>query len=224
MLQIDLESGNQRSIAWIDVDGKCFFPNFFIEFADVAAQNPAMEITNATEGLSSENPKIEIQIRIGENLNSNKRKRDGSESEFKEEEREDQTEGSSSNKRQLIVPDLVKPRLPNSKLLKEAEKAYSVVKNLFLSSLGVSERGATITAIHQCVRTDPLDKARYQVFQKQLEITKAARGEANMTFAWHGTSAEGVASILAHGFGIPSKISAHGVGIYLSPLKSSYMR
>lgn len=237
MLQIDLTSGNRSSIAWIDVHGKCFFPETFvdgggevanvsrdpnIEVVNVSSSNPNIEISNVTEDLASENPTIEIGIRIGGDFNSAKRKG------------ESETEGSSSNdqlgkkkkkKSPISAYDAESPRWPKAKLLKEGEKAHSVVKNLFLSGIGVLEPGAAITAIHQCSRSGPLDRARYEVFQKQMEIMKAVRGEANMQFAWYGASDKGVASILSHGFALPNKFSgseAHGIGIYLSPLRSSH--
>ena len=34
MIQIDLEFGKQRSIAWIDDKNKCFFPQTFVESTD----------------------------------------------------------------------------------------------------------------------------------------------------------------------------------------------
>ncbi|GMP80641.1 hypothetical protein CsSME_00035662 [Camellia sinensis var. sinensis] len=49
----------------------------------------------------------------------------------------------------------------------------------------------------------------------------------NMQFAWYGASNKGVASILSHGFALPNKFSgseAHGIGIYLSPLRLSHTR
>ncbi|KAL7175771.1 hypothetical protein ACSBR2_029377 [Camellia fascicularis] len=237
MLQIDLTRGNRSSIAWIDVHGKCFFPETFvdgggevanvsrdpnIEVVNVSSSNPNIEISNVTEDLASENPTIEIGIRIGGDFNSAKRKG------------ESETEGSSSNdqpgkkkkkKSPIRAYDAESPRWPKAKLLKEGEKAHSVVKNLFLSGIGVLEPGAAITAIHQWSRSGPLDRARYEVFQKQMEIMKAVRGEANMQFAWYGASDKGVASILSHGFALPNKFSgseAHGIGIYLSPLRSSH--
>uniref|UniRef100_A0A2N9FWQ1 RCD1 WWE domain-containing protein n=1 Tax=Fagus sylvatica TaxID=28930 RepID=A0A2N9FWQ1_FAGSY len=65
---IDFLTENQRSIAWIDENGKCFFPKVFVdeEFAK-SEENP-------------ENPKIEIEIRIDIDGNSSKRKRDEFES------------------------------------------------------------------------------------------------------------------------------------------------
>lgn len=223
MLIIDCDSEDQKSIAWIDVEGKCFFPKTFVSGA---REKQEAEIGNVAENLSSEIPKIEIEIKLSESLN--KRRRENMESES---ESEAEAEGSSSNdqselkKRKLVLSDCESPRWPKSKLLKEGDKAFTIVKELFLSGLGLS--GATITGIHQYSRPGPLDRARCEVFQKQIEITKAARGgEANMTFAWHATSAKGVESILAHGFGMPSTVpdsEACGIGIYLSPVRSPHV-
>lgn len=50
MVQIDFGSGNQRSIAWIDEQGKPFFPRVFID-------EDCMENSGV--------PKIEVEIRVG---------------------------------------------------------------------------------------------------------------------------------------------------------------
>jgi preprotein translocase subunit Sec63 len=70
-------------------------------------------------------------------------------------------------------------------------------------------------------------EARQEVFLKQIEITKAARGVSNTVYAWYGAPAKEVESILAHGFGGPRKVSAgetYGVGVYLSPFGLPHMR
>lgn len=225
MLEIELESGNQRSISWIDVDGKCFFPKIFINSYD----NNDPDFVAGYEN----SPKIEIEIKLSklgssEGLRSSdlnemeklsKRKR-GEHAEI------DQPEESSSNfkvKRSKIEKELQSPRWPKTRVLRAEEEGYTLVKNLFLTGLKTVEPGAEVTVINQCVRTGPLDVARRQVFMKQMEITKQARGASNMVFAWYGTSAKGVESILMHGFGIPampSRSEGHGSGIHLSPVRS----
>ncbi|GMY26888.1 probable inactive poly [ADP-ribose] polymerase SRO3 [Fagus crenata] len=84
--EIDLLTENQRSIAWIDENGKCFFPKVFVdeEFAK-SKENP-------------ENPKIEIEIRIDIDGNSSKRKRDEFESNSNSNSNEDEAEVTSSKK------------------------------------------------------------------------------------------------------------------------------
>lgn len=211
MLQIDFLTENQRSIAWIDENGKCFFPKVFVdeEFAN-SEENP-------------ENPKIEIEIRIDIDGNSSKRKRDEFESNSNSNSNEDEAEVTSSkkpdeddtSKRLRLTPtNLESSRFPNARLLSQADKAYPVVSNYFTVGIKKIDQGATITAIHQCTRTGPLERARYQVFEKQIETIKAARGESNTVYAWHCASARDVEGILKHGFAVPS----NGVGIYLSPV------
>ncbi|KAF2323913.1 hypothetical protein GH714_003941 [Hevea brasiliensis] len=212
MLQTDFDSGCQRSIAWIDEKGKCFFPKMFVgEDFDGRPKK-------------SENPKIEIEIRIDNS--PIKRKRDGLDKEEPEVNSSIKQEEDASKRPRLCFPDVETSRWPNARLLTEGEKAYSMVRDYFLSGIRKVDAGATITAIYQCTRDGHLEKARYEVFQKQIEITKAARGLSNLVYAWHGASAKGVESILAHGFGVPSKISGtecYGVGVYLSPLGLPYM-
>ncbi|XP_021600355.2 probable inactive poly [ADP-ribose] polymerase SRO1 isoform X2 [Manihot esculenta] len=213
MLQTDFESGFQRSIAWIDEKGKCFFPKTFV----------GEDFDGRLE--KSENPKIEIEIRIDNN--PIKRKRDGLVKEEPEVSSSMQQQQEDASKRQrLHLPDAETSRWPNARLLTEGEKAYSTVRDHFLPGIRKVDHGATITAIYQFTRNGHLEKARYEVFQKQIEITKAARGVSNTVYAWHGASAKGVESILAHGFAVPGKVSGpecYGVGVYLSPLGLPYM-
>ncbi|CAA3001544.1 probable inactive poly [ADP-ribose] polymerase SRO3 [Olea europaea subsp. europaea] len=230
MLEIELDAGNQRSIAWIDVNGKCFFPVVFI---DGNRNND-----NTLESCDENSVQVEIEIRVGENFgnledsncwdlnkfeNLNKRKRDCSES-----VEEGKTEGNSSNfndakRRKIVGNEFQSARWPHVRILRGEEKGHLIVKNLFLSGLGMLNHGAKITSIHQCVRTGPLDKARHAMFLKQMDITKIARGDSNTVFAWYATSAKGVESILKHGFGMPGRVpgpQGHGNGIHLSPIQS----
>lgn len=209
MLQIDSGTGSQRSIAWIDDKGKCFFPREFI---------------SDELGGGSDSPKIEIEIRVDlSGRNSGKRKRED------EVERDEEENEVTSFKRQpQPQPQPVESKTtcsetcvvwPNVKLLREGERAYTAVSNFFLKGMKRIDPGATIAAIRQCVRTGPLDKARLEVFQKQIDITKAARGSANVVHAWYGASSRDILGILTHGFGMPRKVSgSHGVGLHLSHL------
>lgn len=231
MLEIQFDSGCEKSIAWIDMKGKCFFPKVFVNSSEAFVNSDGNY--GDQEGFGNNCPKIEIEVKIledSDNLDSpsGKRKRVSEEIEVEQIERE-KSEGSSSNfrnldakRRQIVESEMGKARWEKTKLLKEGQKEYTIVKNLFLSGLRSVEPDAMITRIHQCTRTGVLDKARYEVFMKQMEIMKKARGDANMVFAWHGTSAKGVDSILAHGFGMPDQVQPprpHGVGVYLSPAR-----
>ncbi|KAL6176691.1 hypothetical protein ACLB2K_053324 [Fragaria x ananassa] len=200
MLQIDSGTGSQRSIAWIDDNGKCFFPKKFV--------------SDELCGGGSDRRKIEIEIRVDvSGRNSGKRKRD--------DEAEDEHEVTSYKRQSQPQPKSQgsSESWPNVKLLREGERAFTAVSNFFLKGMKRIDPTATISAIRQCVRSGPLDKARLEVFQKQIELTKAARGSANVVHAWYCGSSRDIQGILAHGFGLPSKVAgSHGVGLYLSHL------
>ncbi|KAL3505019.1 hypothetical protein ACH5RR_034860 [Cinchona calisaya] len=233
MLEIQFDSGHEKSIAWIDVNGNCFFPKIFVNSSEGFVNGDQSD--GNEEALGNNYPKIEIEVKVCENSDdlansSSKRKRASEEVEV-EVERVGKgiSEGSSSSvknleakRRQIVGSEIGKGRWEETKQLKEVEKEYLIVKNLFLSGLQMVEPDATITTIHQCIRNGPMEKALYEAFMKQMEVIKKSRGDANMAFAWYGTSAKGVECILAHGFGVPDELQppqSHGMGVYLSPVK-----
>ncbi|KAL3514330.1 hypothetical protein ACH5RR_027047 [Cinchona calisaya] len=228
MLEIELDNGNEKSIAWIDVKGKCFFPKIFVN-----SNQGFVNCDGNEEILRDKCPKIEIEVKIlGDSEHNSEsfsnRKRVCEDIEVEQVER-GKFEGCSSNvgnldakRRRIVACEMGEVKWKKTKLLKEWEREYVIVKNLFLSGLRMVDPGATITRIHKCTRTGPLDKARYESFMKRMEIMKKIRGDANMVFAWHGASAKVVECILAHGFGMLDEVQPpqpHGVGVYLSPAK-----
>ncbi|PQQ16327.1 putative inactive poly [Prunus yedoensis var. nudiflora] len=199
---IDSGTGAQRSIAWIDENGKCFFPVAFV----------CEDLKDGSDSLDSPNRSIDNRVVVPGRV-LGKRKTD----------EVDEDEVTSSIRQRIV--DNSSP-WPNMKLLKEGEKPYAVGSQVFLAGMRRVDPAAAVTSIHQCVRTGPLDRARYEVFQKQVEITKVARGVANVVHAWYGASASEIRGILTHGFGGPSKVSgpqSRGVGLYLSHLSAPHL-
>ncbi|KAF8377697.1 hypothetical protein HHK36_031081 [Tetracentron sinense] len=209
MLIIDTVTGEERSISWIDVHGKSFFPKFVVGEEDIHTipETPSC-------------PKVGISKTRTKNNKSLKRKRNILNSS------EERPNSSPANQpdvpRSLPLNNRVmeRPRWPNVVILNDGDELYSAVKNIFLPGLTRIDPGVSITSIHRCLNLGPLGEARFKVFRNQREMTKAARGIDNTRLAWHGTSSEGVSSIVTYGFGMPSKFpvaESYGVGIYLSP-------
>ncbi|KAL8099340.1 putative inactive poly [ADP-ribose] polymerase SRO2 [Apium graveolens] len=197
MLVIDFVSHVEKSVAWIDVDGHCFFPKFVIDdfsgFRDY-------------DGL-----RIEATVSGGGEL-VNKRKREG-----------DEVKRNVIKKKTKVVSEEIESlRWNKARAMREGERAYLVAKNLFSNWAGIRGIEPQISGIYRVTRNTILDRARYDGFMKQVEITKAARGDANVTLAWIKCSSDDVERFLDHGFSCPSKASlgeAFGFGIYLSPIK-----
>ncbi|KAL8096302.1 uncharacterized protein LOC141692289 [Apium graveolens] len=179
------------------------------------------QVKSMRECLDENSGGLGNEVRVSGGELSKKRKREG--------ENEVKSVGSCSNvmKKRVVeeeVSEVESIRWKNTRLIGEGGKPGMVVKNLFLNWQGIKGIGAEITGMHQITRTDAVDKARYEGFMNQVVITKAARGNANVTFAWVKCSSEGVERILTHGFSGPVRGSlggGYGVGIYLSPFKST---
>jgi hypothetical protein len=100
----------------------------------------------------------------------------------------------------------------------ENEEEFAEVKAKLMKGLGLFGSGALITGIYR--DSSPRGRARLQAFERQEQLTREARGHANVQYAWHGTSKTGVSGIILHGFGqprTPTNGSAYGVGVYLAP-------
>lgn len=198
MLQTDFESGSQRSIAWMDEAGSCFFPKCFME-----------EPGESSIKRKREDHKEEVDHEEEDEASSSNEKQE-----------KKQFFGPNGT-------NLEKSLWPNARLLAECEGSYLRIKNCFSSAMKSIGSDAVITAIHQCEWRGDMRRARFQVFQKQAEIIKALRGSPNTVYAWHGASSKNVDSILAHGFTAPGSINGsgnYGVGLYFSSVGSPHLR
>lgn len=238
MLKVEVgSSGLQRSIAWIDFKGNCFFPKFFVDESLLDDDNDVDDEEDDDDDEHSSNnnnnaniPKIEIEIKIdnvginvgnGNNNNNNKDKNkndvgiiDGKRKRVCDEE--DTADSSCNSKtgdgsrKRPRFERVQKVSWPNSRLVPEEERAFVFVKNLFMNGMKVVDPGVEITAIRQFVRTGPIEKARWAAFHTQMESIQddvGREGRPKFVFAWHGASKKGVFDIFAHGFGVPSDAS-----------------
>ncbi|KAF3781565.1 putative inactive poly ADP-ribose polymerase [Nymphaea thermarum] len=209
MLEVDLGQGSHRSVAWIDVEGHCFFPELFSE-------------EGSGESCGSD-PNMEIQLRV--------RREDGAldaaESDAVMPTPREELESAPYDSRVQggVSPDLVPQNVPSLKglllRLKETDRAHNIVKNVFLRGMRNSSSKACVTAVYRCSTG-----ARLQDFKRMAERTEAARGHANVRYAWYETTAKDVGKIVMHGFGKSNLCSgpgSFGIGINLFPASCSYL-
>ncbi|CAK9877113.1 unnamed protein product [Sphagnum jensenii] len=100
----------------------------------------------------------------------------------------------------------------------ENEEEFMDVKDKLIKGLGVFGSDVLITGIYR--DTSSKGQARQEAFERQEQLTRENRVDANVQYAWHGSSKAGVSGIILHGFGqprTPRNGSAYGVGVYLAP-------
>eukprot|EP00250_Pteridium_aquilinum_P012483 c20755_g1_i3 orf=490-1896(+) len=118
--------------------------------------------------------------------------------------------------------------LLHDKLVKldEADQEFTMVQNKFFTGLGMLASYTAIRGIYKDCHRSTSGQARLQAFKRQEEITRTARGDSNVRYAWHATSKQGVSVIVLHGFGqprTPKNGAMYGVGVYLAPEDYSHV-
>ncbi|CAH9099236.1 unnamed protein product [Cuscuta epithymum] len=226
MMLVDLKTGIQQSIAWIDEAGNCFFPEIFADGieGDAECNNTAYE-----------NNEINLQIEIEINRSN-----------FSEPE---ESCGESNAYVKLVKVDL-DPEAEDSDMENgdydkglsaakgngsSAENVHSEEKTLMLGPARAfldsdSVRKMFITGIEQSAHTSIINvargsstfmEARLELFQKQAEIVKKLRGHANVQFAWFPSTKSAFSSIMNYGlanFDSTNKNSQYGLGVHLVPI------
>ncbi|KAH0683848.1 hypothetical protein KY289_021600 [Solanum tuberosum] len=119
-----------------------------------------------------------------------------------------------------IVVATPTPKWAGTRIVREEENVYQKLKGLLPS---VMKNRVITTAMHLCMRRGPVEKARFEVYQENLEKVTRSRGCRVDDSGWYGTSVKNVDSLMRRGFEMNSIVPSsypHGVGIYLSPFLS----
>ncbi|KAF5477820.1 hypothetical protein F2P56_004433 [Juglans regia] len=243
MFQMDLKTGLQKPIAWIDEAGSCFFPEIFADDDELfdfhqpksgKYQNPGVEEPSGSHGIkllleieingveesalkecSGESNSLAKQIQINHKPASNHHNVHAEDScNFEPDAKHD--EAAQENKQMNI--DLVS--MPESE---NAEYDPNAVQKMFVKGISAFG-GAEIVEISYC--SSALTQARFELFQTQVELTRKCRGDANVRYAWIASSKAELPTVMTYGLGHcgPSTIkSMYGIGVHLSAANSSHI-
>ncbi|KAL3499995.1 hypothetical protein ACH5RR_039088 [Cinchona calisaya] len=235
MLLLDLKTGLHQPIAWIDEAGKCFFPETFVDCDELHAcsYNKRDQGHLVIEPQSSGDIKLQLEIAINGSDISNLKESSGESNALL---KGIQVYHKLGGKGYDAEPDDSSIREANVKVDKnfcdyqQMERNIDVgfdsglghldsdtVKDIFFKGI-YSQHDANIVEI--CHGSSISMEARSELFQKQVEITKRCRGDANVRYAWLPSSKEIASSITKYGFGFsaPSKFKpVYGFGVHLIP-------
>ncbi|KAK4420328.1 Inactive poly [ADP-ribose] polymerase RCD1 [Sesamum alatum] len=220
MLQLDMDTGLHQPIAWIDVSGKCFFPEIVThdEPRDCCYQGAE------SQGCNDINLHLEIELHglydesSGES-NAIVEQAQGHDDAAKDCEDETESCAKASDvevdekcgANQQIEGNMILAHDPMHEPLDS-----DAVEQMFFKA--ISSSVAKIVDIHRC--TSIAMETRLELFEKQVEITKRYRGDANVQYAWLPCVRGAVSTILKYGVGYyePSKNERlHGIGMHLIP-------
>ncbi|XP_073001519.1 inactive poly [ADP-ribose] polymerase RCD1-like isoform X2 [Typha latifolia] len=240
MVCIDLKTGLRKPIAWIDKCGKCFFPELRPEiYALNQHQHPGKgkhDYANLEpNGACEVDPCIEISVSAAESSSSEPH--DEVTSNFKRIKSEEDSfsyqkvytdgdEAVGENEPCSFFPCKVSVvESLQEKLTRQVSGPHvnDAVKKMLLRGLGQLIEAEDI-AIYRTPLLDNSGQVRFTPFQKQVEITKSCRGNANVRYAWLACSKNDMEEMMLHGIlqiKKPSQCPVYGIGTHLAPANCS---
>uniref|UniRef100_A0A6V7QPJ4 Inactive poly [ADP-ribose] polymerase RCD1-like n=1 Tax=Ananas comosus var. bracteatus TaxID=296719 RepID=A0A6V7QPJ4_ANACO len=233
MICIDLETGLKKPIAWIDENGKCFFPELYPEVyasdvhqhfkkgshANIIYSEPNEISITATRISNSESHDEVIS-----NINKVK-----SEDNFERNQKvyNEAVEVVGENEPCSFFPSRVGIVGSGHEKVSGQFGGRSVscaVQDMLLKGLGLFADAKDIVGIYRTPLIDNLGQLRFSIFQKQIEHTKNRRGNANVRYAWLASYKDAVEEMMSRGvlqIKKPTKGPLFGIGNHLAPANRS---
>ncbi|KAL5551057.1 hypothetical protein UlMin_001233 [Ulmus minor] len=223
MFRLDLTAGLQQPMAWIDEAGKCFFPEIFADEDDELYSKCSYTYGKNPEPVSEEtcgshDIKLQLEIEIDGVGTSLQKECSGESNVVVKKIHIDQE--SAGNQYVMEAEDSCN-REPTMRI-DEPVMDCENVKKMFLSGMS-GHCSPDILEIYPC--SSSLLQARRELFQKQVEITRKCRGDANVRYAWLPSSTKELSTIVMYGLGhCGSSIikSKYGLGIHLTSAGCSF--
>ncbi|CAN4076071.1 unnamed protein product [Withania somnifera] len=232
MMLLDLKSGVQQPIGWIDEAGKRFFPKVFASSDELHeychyGDDDCIDLDSETEGSNDLEMRLEIEVN-GADISSLKESSGGSNSNV--EQLNICHEPAAKNR---IVKDGNNCRLFDMKPKDDSAENYQIVENAvgrydskwgLIEPVAVSEmflKGISSPASANIIELQRVSstfmEGRKELFQKQVEITRRHRGDAFLSYAWLPSSKAMIISIMKYGLDPSKTTSRYGVGVHLFP-------
>ncbi|KAK9076022.1 hypothetical protein SSX86_004352 [Deinandra increscens subsp. villosa] len=229
MTEVDMTTGLQKPIAWIDDTGSCFFPESYTSYeSHQCNKSEALNDLELLELESSMTPEIKLHVEIELNGLSNNNL----------EECMDESNVPESNIKRVKVDHN----------LNDSCKQLDTTADQFVEKIHQSDEDASlpfckplnpetvrnmfIMGINPALKVDIVDvkkitgdimESKLELFQKQVEITQKRRGNANVKYAWFASSTDANSSTVVYGLGHGGpKLGRYGYGVHLIAVDSSY--
>lgn len=205
MIQLDLKTGTQKPIAWIDDSGICVFPE---SSATCHGTHDDVDL-----GESSVTPEIKLHLEIELNgvnkfeecmgeSNSKKIKLDNDGERQNDENAPEKSDEFASPVREPVCGSV------------DVESARKMFLEGFVEDLKVE-----IFDVKKC--SGSFFEARRKLFETQVEITRKVRGKANVAYAWCVANGDATAGVLFRAHNGP-KLGVYGYGVHLAALHSAH--
>ncbi|KAJ8569787.1 hypothetical protein K7X08_006364 [Anisodus acutangulus] len=105
--------------------------------------------------------------------------------------------------------------------LEKSDKEHDLIKAGFLSGMGQLAKEIEVVGIHKNSCSTIFGQAKLEAFRIHSEaMRKKCGGNANIKYAWFGSSKDEICNIISHGFSTttePKSGKCFGIGVHLYP-------
>ncbi|KAK4376878.1 hypothetical protein RND71_003174 [Anisodus tanguticus] len=105
--------------------------------------------------------------------------------------------------------------------LEKSDKEHDLIKAGFLSGMGQLAKEIEVVGIHKNSCSTIFGQAKLEAFRIHSEaMRKKCGGNANIKYAWFGSSKDEICNIISHGFSTttePKTGECFGIGVHLYP-------
>jgi len=229
MIQLSFRTSMEQPMAWIDEDGCSFFPEVYID-ADEKHSHCHHEVQkdgflSLSQPNGSQEIKLQIEIEVNGSSGSNlmdycgestplvKRIKVGQDAEA-----EDSCDKVSDVRMNEHVGENqhLERNLDTDVETGGGHLDTDTAGEIFLN--GMSSVGG-VDVVDICSNSGPLLQGRWELFLKQVQITKSYRRNPNVRYAWLASTKEASSGIMAHGlrhFGLQQPKPVYGIGAHLT--------
>ncbi|XP_068669693.1 inactive poly [ADP-ribose] polymerase RCD1-like [Aristolochia californica] len=252
MVKVDLLSGLEQSIAWIDESGSCFFPELHIDFEFCTCGGKQQPLNVDPNGTGEIEVKLEIAINgradltfgeFGEapsagakqvevnpdvlcNLyDQSNAENDGTNAVSQYDQSNSENDGTNGASLLHAIPTAQALDCGLTKLFISRED-YQVVQKIFMSGLGRFINTDSVVGIYRAPLENILVLNRKKLFHEQGEFIKSRRGNANVRYGWIAASSEDVKRIMLYGIGHSRRLNfkpMYGIGVHLASAYCSHI-
>lgn len=241
MIEVDLKTGVQKPIAWIDDTGNCIFPESYTSYeSHQCNKSEAVKDLELVELESSMTPEINLHVEIELNgLNTNNFEECMDESNVHESNVKKVKVGLDEGNKNIRYHNLndncnqldAKADQHVENMQQSDEDASptfcktmdsEIVKNMFMKGLNSASK-VDIIDVKKC--SGSIMETKLELFQKQVEITQKLRGNANVQYAWFASPKDALCSTVIFGLGHDGpQLGRYGYGVHLTAVDSARNR
>lgn len=231
MLLIDSKTGLSKPLAWIDVHGKCFFPEIYSEFCVTHGNHLGENVHAASVPICTRELGSHLDTFVSASENSN------SGFPHYKDKKTKRNKVILENNPMTMMGEVVGENdlcistsshavnfgmeQKNATAADSSQLSCVSVRRFFLSGMYPYVDAKGIVNISRAPTSDESGKFLVSSFRKHIEITKKHRGTANVRYAWLPAKKSAVEEMMLRGVmrvEKPVHGSAYGLGIYLAPV------